>query len=66
MKPDGLVTVLSEACVNGKAAESTEHLISLSLSYQHHAIAAKFFFHFPVHVCGLFVTFNCVNHYICY
>ncbi|XP_070764693.1 tyrosine-protein kinase ZAP-70 isoform X2 [Enoplosus armatus] len=26
MKPDGLVTVLREACVNGKAVDSTEHL----------------------------------------
>uniref|UniRef100_A0A7N6F6C7 Tyrosine-protein kinase n=1 Tax=Anabas testudineus TaxID=64144 RepID=A0A7N6F6C7_ANATE len=31
MKPDGLVTVLGEACVNGKSApESTEHLLSFS------------------------------------
>lgn len=27
MKPDGLVTILGEPCVHGKAAESTEHLI---------------------------------------
>lgn len=29
MKPDGLVTVLGEACINSKAAESTEHLYTL-------------------------------------
>lgn len=34
MKADGLLTKLGEACVNGKATESIEHLISFSQSYQ--------------------------------
>uniref|UniRef100_A0A8C4F4U2 Tyrosine-protein kinase n=1 Tax=Dicentrarchus labrax TaxID=13489 RepID=A0A8C4F4U2_DICLA len=49
MKPDGLVTVLGEACVNGKAAGSTEHPTSLSHSYQHYVTAANNV-QFPVHV----------------
>lgn len=34
MKPDGLVTVLGEACVNGKAAESTIHFLTLCKCYK--------------------------------
>lgn len=64
MKPDGLVTVLGEACVNGKAAESTEHLVVFSHLYRHYAIATKIA-ELPVHVCGIFATFSLVNHYIC-
>lgn len=49
MKADGLMVVLGEACVNGKAAESTEHLIYFSQSYQHYVIAAKIT-EFTVHI----------------
>lgn len=31
MKPDGLVTVLGEACINGKTVESTSHFHRNSL-----------------------------------
>lgn len=39
MKSDGLVTVLGEACVNQKAAESTGHLITFP--YQYYALFVK-------------------------
>lgn len=58
MKADGLVTILGEVCVNGKTAgsRSTEHLIFFSQSCQHYVLPAKLA-EFPVHVCGLFVTY---------
>lgn len=34
MKPDGLVTVLGEACVNSKVAESTIHFSTLCKCYK--------------------------------
>lgn len=63
MKPDGLVTVLGEACVNGKAEESTEH--PFFLFFNHNNII-QLLQTFLGHLCELFVPFSVfINHYIC-
>lgn len=49
MKPDGLVIVLGEACVNGKAAESTEQLISFS----RHINMSLLLYKYEVWICSI-------------
>lgn len=58
MKPDGLVTVLGEACPDSKAAGSTEHLLLLLLFFlscflRYSVTKVKTKPQFPVHVCNI-------------
>uniref|UniRef100_A0A3Q3RV46 Tyrosine-protein kinase n=1 Tax=Mastacembelus armatus TaxID=205130 RepID=A0A3Q3RV46_9TELE len=60
MKPDGLVSVLGEACVNGKAVESNRRPVGNGYTPPPRGQSPEVHAYFPCTSCGLYLHFPAV------